>query len=186
MTLSEIQPPTTTVELRSGLLALHDASTDLWNTLPTDEFFSPQGNKWSPAEHVRHLNQSNGPVAAGLGTPKAALLLRFGPAFRSSRPYAEVVRVYRAALDGGLKAMGPYVPQVDPGDDPEATRDALMGKRERIAKRLDERLGRWGETALDRLAVRHPALGKMTVREILCFTLYHNHHHLSSVLERRV
>ncbi len=43
----------------------------------------------------------------------------------------------------------------------------------------------WSEAALDRYRLPHPLLGKLTVREMLFFTLYHNAHHLDQVAGRR-
>jgi uncharacterized damage-inducible protein DinB len=37
---------------------------------------------------------------------------------------------------------------------------------------------------LDRLRLPHPALGKLTVREMLFFTIYHNIHHVENVVRR--
>lgn len=42
-------------------------------------------------------------------------------------------------------------------------------------------LGKWSDKALDSYLLPHPLLGKMTVREILFFTLYHNLHHVNDV-----
>jgi hypothetical protein len=43
---------------------------------------------------------------------------------------------------------------------------------------------RWPERALDRYRLPHPLMGKLTVREMLLFTLVHNIHHVR-VAERR-
>ena len=37
---------------------------------------------------------------------------------------------------------------------------------------------------LDRYRLPHPLLGKLTVREMLFFTVYHNYHHVRSVADR--
>jgi uncharacterized damage-inducible protein DinB len=44
--------------------------------------------------------------------------------------------------------------------------------------------GRWSERALDARQLPHPLLGKLTVREMLFFTLYHNRHHVDVVKRR--
>jgi hypothetical protein len=60
-----------------------------------------------------------------------------------------------------------------------------MHKREETAAALHAALGRWGERSLDRLRLPHPALGTLTVREMLLFTLYHNLHHVLVVARRK-
>ena len=42
----------------------------------------------------------------------------------------------------------------------------------------------WGELALDRYRLPHPLLGRLTVREMLLFTLYHSVHHFNLVSTR--
>jgi hypothetical protein len=37
----------------------------------------------------------------------------------------------------------------------------------------------WSEAELDRYTLPHPLLGDLTMREMLCFTLYHNQRHIS-------
>ena len=43
---------------------------------------------------------------------------------------------------------------------------------------------RWSEKKLDRYQAPHPALGKLTIREMLYFTIFHNVHHARLVAER--
>jgi hypothetical protein len=45
---------------------------------------------------------------------------------------------------------------------------------------LNKRLKKYSEASLDELILPHPLLGKLTLREMLYFTIYHagHHHHL--------
>ena len=186
MKVPVLPEPRTTDEIRQALRDLHDSSTEFWSSLPAEERFEPQGEAWSPVQHLEHLGSSNAPVAGALGTPKPLILLRFGPSLAASRDFAGVREFYQSALGNGLRARGPYVPKASEApEDPEAHWQSVMDRRQRIADRLHARLEGWGETALDRLRLPHPALGKMTVREILYFTVYHNYHHVASVARRR-
>ena len=38
---------------------------------------------------------------------------------------------------------------------------------------------------LDRYRLPHPLIGKLTLRELLLWTLYHNAHHVQRIAERR-
>ncbi|HVF61097.1 MAG TPA: DinB family protein [Thermoanaerobaculia bacterium] len=176
--------PFTKEELLDELRSLHEQSTAFWESFPTAEFFVSLGEAWSPADNVRHLLKSNRPVARALGTARVALALRFGVGFRESRSYAEIRETYRTALAGGVTA-GRFAPRPEPAPaDPETARRALMEQREATASALASALARWGEGALDRLRLPHPALGKLTTREMLFFTLYHNLHHVLNVARR--
>ena len=52
-----------------------------------------------------------------------------------------------------------------------------------IGEKYTERLGNWSEKDLDKYKLPHPLLGKLTVREMLFFTIYHNEHHLKAMLK---
>ena len=60
----------------------------------------------------------------------------------------------------------------------------LMAKREDFTKQLWLAIGSWREQDLDRYVLPHPLLGKLTLREMLFFTLYHNYHHVRNVAAR--
>jgi hypothetical protein len=49
---------------------------------------------------------------------------------------------------------------------------------------LARRIGTWSETDLDRYRLPHPLLGRLTVREMLFFTVQHLAHHASKVEAR--
>ena len=182
--LPAVNDPFTKEELLDELRSLHEQSTAFWEAFPTAEFFVPLGEAWSPADNVRHLLKSNRPVARALGMPRIALALRFGTGFRRSRSYAEIRETYRAALAGGATA-GRFAPRPEPAPaDPEAARRALMEQREVTASALASALARWSDWSLDRLRLPHPALGKLTAREMLFFTLYHNLHHVLNAARR--
>jgi len=66
--------------------------------------------------------------------------------------------------------------------------EPLAGAQARILVKWQDKgtemqaaLGKWSDKALDNYLLPHPLLGKMTVREILFFTLYHNLHHVNDV-----
>jgi hypothetical protein len=180
-----IVEPFTKAELIRELHSVHKQSTAFWSSFETPEFFAPIGEAWSPADNVRHLLKSNRPVAKALEVPRLALLFRFGLTRRRSRSYAEIRETYRAALAGGVTA-GRFAPNPEPPPaDPEAARRELMEKRERVAARLLVALTRWSEGSLDHLRMPHPALGMLTAREMLFFTLYHNLHHVENVAQRK-
>lgn len=177
--------PSSKRELLGELRALHERSSEFWSSFSTSDFFAPLGDAWSPADNVRHLIKSQRPLARALRMPRIALLARFGVAFRRSRTCSEVREVYLAALARGVTA-GRFAPNPEPAPaDPEAARSALMKKRDETAAALEAGIEGWGEKALDRFRLPHPALGMLTVREMLFFTLYHNLHHVRNV-ERRI
>ena len=49
---------------------------------------------------------------------------------------------------------------------------------------LTRALEAWDDVDLDRCRLPHPLLGKLTVREMMFFTLYHYEHHRAIIARR--
>ncbi|MCP4203625.1 MAG: DinB family protein [bacterium] len=182
----EVQAPHSTESLHAGLSDLHMEIVSFVSELSDREFLEPQGEHWSPAEHLRHLATAVRAVARGMSAPKALLALRFGCTFRGSRGFEEVRELYQAALAAGGQASGPYDPTArEIAGKPDEQRAFVMKRWNQAGGDLDRAIGFWSDRALDRFRARHPLLGMMTIRELLHFTLYHNAHHARRIHERR-
>lgn len=181
----ELTTPTSKESLLAALEHLGGEIAGFLDTLPTEEFFAPQGEAWSPAEHARHLSKAVRAVARGLALPKLVLALRFGISLRPSRSFEEIREIYQRALDRGAQA-GRFAPSKETAETPpEERRKGILERWRAAGDELARAAGRWSEGALDRYRMPHPILGKLTAREMLCFTLYHNAHHARRVAERR-
>lgn len=184
-TVPTLEEPRTRDEILAQLARLHHASAGYWASFSTAELFAPIGTAWSPADNVRHLTKSIRPVAQALRLPRLVLWLRFGPARRASRSYAGVRDTYHARLAQGADA-GRFTPRpATVPEDAEAYRAEIMAHQDQAAGALATELARWPEKSLDRYRLPHPLLGKLSVREMMFFTLYHNLHHVL-VVERRL
>jgi hypothetical protein len=179
-----IQEPFTGMEIARELRTLQGHSRAFWDSFSTAEFFAPLGDAWSPADNVRHLLKTNRPVLQALSTPKALLLIRFGAGVRASRTCAQVRERYLAALASGVTA-GRFTPSpLNTSNHTDEQRTTLIATLDEVGQNLADAVAGWGEWPLDRLRLRHPALGNLTVREMLFFTLYHNLHHVENVARR--
>jgi hypothetical protein len=179
-----VQEPFNGADIARELQALQGHSRAFWDSFSTSEFFTPLGDAWSPADNVRHLLKTNRPVLRALSTPKALLLIRFGAGVRASRTYSQVRERYFEALASGVTA-GRFAPSpLDTSDHTDAQRSSLMATLDEVVQNLAAAVTGWGEWPLDRLHLLHPALGNLTVREMLFFTLYHNLHHVENVARR--
>lgn len=177
-----------TITTRDDLLiAFRDAERDaiaFWNAFPLDEFFAPIGEAWSPAENVRHLTKSMRPVAKALTIPRLFLRLRFGRPRRPSVTFEELRTRYRGMLAEGATA-GRFSPSAHHETDLAAWRTRIMSEHHAAQEQLTTAIERWPEPQLDRHQLPHPLLGKLTVREMLFFTLYHQSHHIGGVKRRK-
>lgn len=148
------------------------------DTIPEEQFFLPPAEKWSPAQHLQHLIISTRTSTAAFALPKFIVRWVGGRATAPSRTYEELVDTYKQILSAGGKATGRYIPR------PIA---ANMGKEKLIIrwkKVSDEYLSAIKKNRkdheLDKYVVKHPLLGKITLRELGYFTIYHTYHHIVS------
>lgn len=183
-TMFDTGSPDDKASLIRALGALERESSRYLEPWTTDRFFAPQGDKWSPAEHVRHLSKSVRPVAMALRIPKLVLALRFGIARGESASFEAIRARYHRQLESGADA-GRYGPSDRASElEPEAWKRQILARWTRVNDDLIAALEGWRERALDRYRLPHPLLGKLTVREMLFFTVYHNAHHPRRIAER--
>ncbi|GGR12457.1 DinB family protein [Deinococcus ruber] len=159
--------------------ALADAETRVatyFSALPDEVFFAGSDERWSPAHHLLHLTLAHRPLTGGLRLPRVALLAASGRTDRASRSYTEMQSTYRAALGAGGKASGRYLPALN-----GQTRAALVSDFRQASRELRAALAGWPENDLNTYLLPHPILGKLTVREMLYFSVYHQYHHLNGV-----
>lgn len=172
-------------ELAHGLRRLCGDSALYWNAMPEEEFVAPIGASWSPADHVRHLTKSVRAVSRGMAMPKLLLRVVFPMRARVSRRYEVLVQAYHRALrDGGQAGRFAPSPRAVTGP-PDAYRREVLEQHREAVERLAAQAMSWTRHQVDDIAMPHPLLGKLTVREMLMFTLYHNHHHVLVVARRR-
>jgi hypothetical protein len=144
------------------------------------KFFDAPEGVWSAADNLVHLSRSGRPVAMALKIPRVVLRLRFGRSRRESRSFAAIRTEYvDVALAGGAVASGRFLPEVT-GTGPEVRQRIIAGWNE-TGRRLEQALSPWSEADLDRYLLPHPLLGKLSLREMLFFTLYHTMHHVNDV-----
>lgn len=178
--------PFTKPELIASFQQRATADDTFWSSFSPDAFVArPDDRSWSPAQNVLHLISATKPVAMALRLPRFLPRLLFGKSNAPSRHYESIVQAYHDILAGGAQASGKYSPKPVPmPNDPvnyQRTKVAtLTASIQALAKALEP----WSEQDLDRLQLPHPLLGKLTVREMLFFTLYHLGHHHDKVANK--
>lgn len=140
---------------------------------------TPQG-KWSVGQNLEHLIKSLAPVNLALALPRFTLRLLFGKPNRASQTYLEVVDRYRQKLAAGGKASGRFIPS--PITLAKKNKKLLAINREKEI--MIRRVHAWSEQELDQYLLPHPLMGKLTMREMLYFSVYHIQHHLNGLKAR--
>lgn len=157
----------------------HEAFMKTIEALDQGAFESSPEGKWSAGQHLEHIILSLKPLTQGLYLPMFILKLVFGKANRPSRSFDEVIAKYQASLDNGGKATGNFVPKAVPYEKKAAHLRNLNSLNNKFAKQLEQ----LDEKHFDTLVIPHPLIGKLTLREMLYFTIYHIEHHHKIIKE---
>ncbi|HKC34437.1 MAG TPA: DinB family protein [Chitinophagaceae bacterium] len=148
--------------------------------LNKDQFEATPNGKWSAGQNLDHLIRAIKPLQPAYGLPKFALRILFGKTNRPSRTYGELVTKYKVKLAAGGRASGQFIPPFITFE----KKDALIKKYAEQKQKLIAKIEKQRETDLDVYILPHPLLGKVTLREMLYFTIHHNEHHLELLKNR--
>jgi DinB superfamily len=161
------------IEIKDQLTAKHrEFIAYLQSLTPTQQLYAAN-DKWSAAQQAAHIYQSVRPLAIGLRLPKFVVKLIWGKANRPSKTYTELVDKYTSKLQMGGRATAPFVPKAISTEQ----LPILYKKINKSVERFVKNITNYTETDLDNYILPHPLLGKVTLREMLYFTIYHVQHH---------
>jgi hypothetical protein len=145
--------------------------------------FRPKG-KWSAGQNLDHLIKSTKPLNTGLSLPKFAIRAQFGkPNDRPVKTFDELKERYYEKLavvpDGMLSNTPASASEEIP--DKETLLEEWKKATEKCVNAVSKK---WPDKELDSCLLPHPLLGKLYVREVLFFTIFHTLHHTKTIEER--
>jgi hypothetical protein len=146
---------------------------DYLKSLDDKTFDLEKNGKWTPGQHLEHLNLSVKPLLMAYSLPSFIPRLLFGKANRASRNFEGLVDKYKEKLANGGRATGAYIPKKVV----VSQKSALLDKLQKQINSLTKKVSQFSENQLDTLILPHPLIGKITFREMLYFTAYHVQHH---------
>ncbi|MBX2964220.1 MAG: DinB family protein [Cyclobacteriaceae bacterium] len=166
-------------QLAELLRSRHNIFIENIRLLSDSDFELSRSGKWSAGQQLDHIIRSTSPVNLAFSFPGFLMTLIFGKANRPSRTYDALVGKYQSKLALGGKAPGQFIPK----HVSVHHRDQLLKKLETIILSLTKKSENYTEDQLDKLLLPHPLLGKLTLREMLYFTIYHVQHHHNQVIK---
>ena len=174
----------TEINSKEKLLAIlrdsNQRAVNWFQAIPAEDFFTRQGEIWSHSDNLDHLIKAVKPVTKALKLPKLTLHAMFGKPAKVSMSYEELCQQYRDAIASGGQASGRYLPnQMSPAGNTGEVKQNLLHQWSIASEELVSIAGKWEENDLDRYQLPHPLLGKLTIREMLYFTIYHTLRHAS-------
>jgi hypothetical protein len=160
-------------EICERLVQEHHAFIHYISSMNEKQFmFAPPG-KWTAGQQLDHINRAVIALRQALMVPKFILRLVFPRANRPSKAYEDLVIKYQGRLQKGGRAAGRFVPSAIPLEQQQL----LAGKLDKEIEKLCRLTNRYSEEQTDKFILPHPLLGKLTLREMLYFTIYHVQHH---------
>jgi len=166
-------------ELQQKLKESHASFISTIQKVADVDFTKSTNGKWTGGQQLEHIVKAVDPVNKAFALPGFMLKLSFGKAKRPSRSYDQLVEKYQGKLAGGYNVSKRFTPATVALNQ----REALIAKLEKLTISLNRRISGFNEKQLDLLILPHPLLGKLTLREMIYFTIYHAGHHEKQVIE---
>jgi len=155
-------------------LKIHHQNYLAWfSPITIDKYTNSNNEKWTPGQHLQHIIQSVKPLQFACSLPLFVLSYKFGKANRPSKTYDALVEKYKAKLLAGGRASANFIPE----SQAYTNKLALEQQLQKIVSKLCKRIEKYSEQQLDTYILPHPLLGKLTLREMFYFTIYHVQHH---------
>jgi hypothetical protein len=159
--------------IKNQLYEKHNSFISYLETLSEEDFLKSKNDKWTAGQQFEHIFLGVKPVRQILSLPKFLLQLIWGQANRESKSYEDLVEKYLLKLENGGRATGRFIPQTVSYKKGQILKINLNKELDMLVAKLD----RFSEDELDKYILPHPLLGKLTIREMLYFTIYHVRHH---------
>jgi hypothetical protein len=163
-------------EIRQALRQAHEQLIEYVSSLSEADFTFAAGDKWSAGQQMEHICPSLKSLKQIMMLPPFLLRWLWGKPNRPGRSYEALVARYQQKLSEGGRATDRFIPKAVPFNKREALALGICSEQEKIGRRLDQ----FSEQELDTLLLPHPLLGKLSLREMMYFSIYHaGHHHKS-------
>jgi hypothetical protein len=166
-------------EIKIRLRNDHQYFTELILSLTDHDFLFSAHGKWTAGQQLDHICRSVAPLAQVMLLPKFVIRMVIGKANRPSKDYEGLVTKYQSKLADGGRAGGRFVPKYVAPEQKDKLKNKLLQSIATLCRRID----RYNEEELDHYILPHPLLGKLTLREMLYFTIYHVGHHRQLTLK---
>lgn len=159
---------------------LHASHDVLWGTVsaldPTKQLQAEPG-KWNAVQHMLHIHLGVKAMANYLAMPMEQIMERFGRMERTSMDMDALSKKYYDRLAQGVTPPDRFMPPVASAEEVPG----LIAEGRAFLARLINALESWSEADLDGYMCPHPAMGPLTAREMVMFTVLHARHHTRSV-----
>jgi hypothetical protein len=159
--------------LTEGIRQATEEFNELVAELTPEAFEASHLGKWTAGQDLAHLIRSMRLTNFVYTLPLFGLSMLFGRPNRKSRTETDLRDRYRKAIGKGVRA--PRL--LKPGKISHAEKEQLLRKHSVATDKLCRRLEQMGDDILENSLVKHPAIGKVNLREMAILTRLHTEHH---------
>ena len=139
--------------------------------------YRPAADRWTFAEHAEHLWLAGLSIASVL-KQEASFFQKIPPLSREAKSFDTLKLEYFERIRSGMKAFSKQIP---PNDFNKTAAEFQQQWKALLDKTADRLLTFWTVERLLKETVPHPALGIISVRELLFFQEFHIDHHISTL-----
>jgi hypothetical protein len=162
-------------EIINKLKDNHRVFIDYLSSLDDRAFmYSHQNEKWTAGQQADHIYRSLMPVHLILKFPKWTIKQLLGTANRPSKSYDELVAKYYYKLENRTGTPPKFFA---PKEIPVSIKPIVFAKVQNNLNKICNSIEGYTEEELDEYILPHPLLGKVTLREMMYFTILHVEHH---------
>ena len=175
---------TTSTHLIEDLRKVQQGLTETVSAMPPAQFDHATESSWAASGYLKHLLLSIKPITRLFEMSPQTVSRRFGSTDAPPSTFDAVVAKYRSVLANGARAEDHPGVVPDSYRMPEDVTDPqahLLDRWNDANERLLTAIPQWSDQALDSTLVPHPAIGLISMREMLYFTLYHNTLHWNDI-----
>lgn len=158
-----------------------------FKSISSQELFACLEGGWSPLETLEHLLKSGKAAKSALKRSGIFLRLLGGKPKRTSRRYSDLRETYLRELVSRAHADQHSPNRIEhpvSKDEVKKMRQKAIRRWKALNKEIRATLELWREKELEEYQISHPIMGKLTIREMLLLTIYHNLHHLHLIQQR--
>lgn len=166
-----------TKQMLEELTKVYSEFSQYLDSLDGKNFSFTNGSTWTAGQQLDHIVKSVAPINTFMKLPNFSKKLLFGKNNGNSRSSDEVINDYLKKLENGGKAPSAYVPK----EILFSQKEDLISKLNYIIKKLVNSIEKLDEKDLDTFRAPHPLIGKLTIRELVYFSIYHVGHHQKSI-----
>ncbi|WP_313270001.1 DinB family protein [Sphingobacterium sp.] len=151
----------------------HYTAISYIQALPESHFSFRHNEKWTAGQQLKHILLTLLPFPKVLQS-KDFISEKFGTLERAPWDYDAVRNNY-------LKTSRQAPKQFLPEEIATEQKELLIAQTEETLETISQLLALYKEDELDRLALPHPLLGKLSIREMFYLMSYHPIHHLNQI-----